>query len=76
MPRTPDTQDKAGETTEVTNILLWTNAYAGNTRVFATTLGHNNQTVSDARYLDLITRGLLWSCNKLNDDYLKTPPSK
>ena len=23
------------------------------------------------RYLDLVTRGLLWSCGKLNDDYLK-----
>ena len=41
------------------------------TRVFATTLGHNNATVEDPRYLDLVTRGLLWSCDKLNDSYLK-----
>ena len=26
--------------------------------------------MADARYLDLLTRGLLWSCDKLNDDYL------
>lgn len=51
-------------------VVVWTNDYQG-TRVFATTLGHNNDTVSDARYLDLVTRGLLWSCDKLNDQYLK-----
>ena len=25
----------------------------------------------DPRYLDLVTRGLLWSCDKLDDKYLK-----
>jgi type 1 glutamine amidotransferase len=52
-------------------VVVWTNRYAQNTRVFATTLGHNNDTVGDARYLDLVTRGLLWSCDKLNPTYLK-----
>jgi type 1 glutamine amidotransferase len=52
-------------------VVAWTNQY-GKTRVFSTTLGHNNETVGDARYLDLVTRGLLWSCDKLNDQYLKT----
>ena len=51
-------------------IVAWTNQY-GKARVFSTTLGHNNETVGDARYLDLVTRGLLWSCDKLNDQYLK-----
>jgi len=51
-------------------VVIWTNDY-GKTRVFGTTLGHNNETVADARYLDLVTRGLLWSCDKLNDTYLK-----
>ena len=51
-------------------VVAWTNQY-GQTRVFSTTLGHNNDTVGDARYLDLVTRGLLWSCDKLNDQYLK-----
>ena len=53
-----------------TTVVAWTNDYHG-TRVFNTTLGHNNETVSDGRYLDLITRGLLWSCNKLDADHLK-----
>jgi type 1 glutamine amidotransferase len=52
-------------------IVAWTNTYNGKTKVFGTTLGHNNDTVGDARYLDLVTRGLLWSCGKLEDAYLK-----
>ena len=51
-------------------VVAWTNDYKG-TKIFSTTIGHNNETVADARYLDLVTRGLLWSCNKLNADYLK-----
>ena len=52
-------------------VVAWTNTYMGKTKVFATTLGHNNATVADDRYLDLVTRGLLWSVDKLNDTYLK-----
>ncbi|MCA9013521.1 MAG: ThuA domain-containing protein [Planctomycetaceae bacterium] len=52
-------------------VVVWTNAYRGKTKVFATTLGHNNETVADGRYLDLVTRGLLWSCGKLDDKHLK-----
>ena len=51
-------------------VVAWTNQY-GKTRVFSTTIGHNNDTVADPRYLDLVARGLLWSCDKLNGDYLK-----
>ncbi|GAA5126230.1 discoidin domain-containing protein [Luteolibacter yonseiensis] len=53
-----------------TTVVAWTNDYHG-TRVFNTTLGHNNQTVEDDRYLDLLVNGLLWSCDKLNSTYLK-----
>jgi type 1 glutamine amidotransferase len=41
---------------------------SGKARVFSTTLGHNNATVADPRYLDLVTRGLLWACGKLSED--------
>ena len=56
--------------TELTSdyVVVWTNQYQGRTRVFTTSLGHNNQTVDDARYLDLVARGLLWACDKLGDD--------
>lgn len=50
-------------------VVVWTNEYGDKkTKVFSTTLGHNNETVSDARYLDLVTRGLLWTCGKLDAD--------
>jgi len=55
---------------EPESVVIWTNDYHG-TRVFSTTLGHNNDTVADGRYLDLITRGLLWSVNKLDSEYHK-----
>ena len=43
----------------------------GKTKVFATTLGHNNETVADARYLDFVARGLLWAVGKLDETHLK-----
>ena len=46
-------------------VVVWTNEYKG-TRVFCTTLGHGNDTVGDARYLDLVARGMLWAVNKLD----------
>jgi type 1 glutamine amidotransferase len=64
------TKDRKGEESTKDFVVAWTNDYKG-TKVFATTLGHNNATVEDPRYLDLVTRGLLWSCGKLNDQYLK-----
>jgi type 1 glutamine amidotransferase len=64
------------------NVVAWTNTYNGKTRVFATTLGHNDETVADAHYLDLLTRGLLWSVDKSDEKHLKpakhvliTPPA-
>lgn len=64
--RQKDGTDKLDDT-----IVVWTNTYNSKTKVFATTLGHNNETVADARYLDLVTRGLLWSVGKLDEAHLK-----
>ena len=55
---------------ESSAIVAWTNTKQG-APSFSTTIGHNNDTVEDPRYLDLITRGLLWAAGQLNDDYLK-----
>lgn len=60
-----------GKQADADYVVSWVNQY-GKTRVFSTTLGHNNDTVGDPRYLDLVTRGLLWSCDKLNEKYLKS----
>lgn len=51
-------------------VVVWTNQF-GKARVFSTTLGHNTATVADPRYLDLVTRGLLWAVDKLNPEYLQ-----
>lgn len=48
-------------------VVVWTNDYHG-TRVFATSLGHADETVADGRFLDLVTRGLLWACQKLDTE--------
>ena len=48
-------------------VVAWANEF-GKGKVFSTTLGHNNGTVGDPRYLDLVTRGVLWSCGKLGAD--------
>ncbi len=50
-------------------VCVWTNEYGEKkTRVFGTTLGHHNETVSDPKFLDLLTRGVLWACGKLEID--------
>jgi type 1 glutamine amidotransferase len=68
--KTKDGKERVDE-----SVVAWTNTFNGKTKVFATTLGHNNDTVGDNRYLDLVTRGLLWSVGKLDKEYL-TPAKK
>ncbi|HTU89793.1 MAG TPA: ThuA domain-containing protein [Gemmataceae bacterium] len=65
-------KDKNGKERTEDVVVTWTNLYKGKGRVFATTLGHNNATVADGRYLDLVTRGLLWAVDKLDEAHLKT----
>ncbi|HUG68401.1 MAG TPA: discoidin domain-containing protein, partial [Pirellulaceae bacterium] len=36
-----------------------------------TTLGHHNETVEHPAFLNMLTRGTLWACGKLDDTYLK-----
>lgn len=55
-----------GEETKKDHTVIWLNTY-GKGRVFATTLGHTNATMSQPVYLDLVARGLLWACGKLDD---------
>lgn len=53
--------------TEREHPVIWLNQY-GKGRVFGTTLAHNTKTMEQPAYLDMLARGLLWSCGKLNDD--------
>ena len=47
--------------------LIWTNTH-GKARVFVTSLGHNTEMIANPLYLDLVTRGLLWTAKVLKDD--------
>ena len=72
-PKKDGKEDKTAEPKEVSDetTIVWTNLYNNKAKVFATTIGHNNETCADPRYLDLVTRGLLWSVGKLDDAHLK-----
>ncbi|MCA9137937.1 MAG: ThuA domain-containing protein [Planctomycetales bacterium] len=67
QPRKRDLKDNPDAKPQTSNaVVVWTNTYGPNkTKIFSTTLGHNNETVGDDRYLDLVTRGLLWSTGNL-----------
>jgi type 1 glutamine amidotransferase len=72
LQKVPEKKDKKGKVTpasEATAIVAWTNEFGPKkTRIFSTTIGHNNATVEDARYLDLVARAVLWSAGKLEAD--------
>ena len=60
----PETKPK-----EATAVIAWTNAYGPKkTRIFSTSLGHQNKTVADDRYMDFVVRGLLWATGNITDD--------
>jgi len=61
-------KDRTGKEQTADNVVAWTNVYNGKAKVFGTTIGHNNATVADPRYLDLLTRGLLWTTGHLTED--------
>ncbi len=44
-------------------ICVWTNQYR-KAKVFGTTIGHYNETMADPKYLDMLTRGLLWAVGR------------
>lgn len=56
---------------------IWVNAYGPQkTRIFATTIGHHNETMLQAEYMEMITRGFLWAAGKPVLDNLTTIQSK
>ncbi len=48
-------------------VCIWTNQ-VGKARVFGTSVGHDNETMAESVYLDLVARGLLWATDKLDND--------
>lgn len=57
------TKNKDGSEKSNETVVTWVSNY-GKTRVFSTTIGHNNATVEDARYLDMVANGVIWALNK------------
>jgi type 1 glutamine amidotransferase len=49
------------------NVVAWEHNF-GKGRVFGSTLGHDMKTIADPHYLQLIANGMLWACDKLNED--------
>jgi type 1 glutamine amidotransferase len=62
------TKAKDGTEKESDVVVAWTNLHKAKTRVFSTTIGHNNATVEDDRYLDFVARGILWAAGRLGSD--------
>ena len=56
-----------GDNGKTKQACVWVNEFGG-TRIFGTTVGHHNETMAANVYLDLVTRGLLWTTHRLNDD--------
>jgi type 1 glutamine amidotransferase len=46
--------------------VMWVNDFEG-TRIFGTTYGHNDSTFRDKNFLLAVGRGLLWSCDRLEE---------
>ena len=62
------------EETKKSYPVIWTNTH-GKARVFVTSMGHNNEMVSNPVYLDLVARGLLWTLGRLQEDGTPAPGS-
>lgn len=68
----PDNPDARAAAQVMT--VTWTHLYGpAKTRVFSTTLAHNENTMSDPRYLDMVARGVLWATGHLGVDGAATP---
>ena len=63
---------KPGDEIKTSQTCVWANTYQ-KCRTFGITIGHHNETMQQKVYLDLLTRGLLWSCRCFvrgaNNDY-------
>lgn len=51
---------------ENNHAVAWAHQF-GEARVFGTSIGHHNETMADGNFLDLVTRGLLWTVDRLED---------
>lgn len=64
-PKTTVLATSVSEKTKKEQPVIWTNDFGG-TRVFGTTYGHTNETFENKVFLDLLTRGILWSAGRID----------
>ena len=55
-----------GADTKKVHPVIWTNKF-GKARVFGTSLGHHNDTMNNRIWLDVVSRGLLWTVGRLDE---------
>ncbi len=60
-PLAMGTPTKGGQDPQV---CIWINQ-CEKSRVFGTSIGHHNMTMEEKTYGDMLVRGLLWACGKL-----------
>ena len=61
---TPLAHSKSNKTGEM-NVNIWANEFGSNkTRVFGTTIGHHNETMMQAEYMNMLSRGFTWALNQ------------
>lgn len=65
-------KNNKGEEIKDSAIVAWTNEKQG-ARSFSTSLGHFNEVVASDEYLDLVVRGALWACGKLDNPVWHQP---
>ncbi len=54
--------DPDAKPVEMKAVIAWTNLYGPKkTKIFSMSLGHQNETVQDERYLEIVVRGLKWA---------------
>ena len=46
-------------------VCIWVNEVGG-AKIFGTSIGHHNETIKSKDYGDMLARGLLWACGKLD----------
>lgn len=61
-----------GVDTQKDHTVIWTN-HCGGARVFGISLGHHNETMNTEEWLGVTSRGLLWACDKLQEDGTPQP---
>ncbi len=61
-----------GPQTKAEHPVIWVNTL-GKTKVFGTTLGHHNETMLSEEWLGVVTRGVLWTVDKLQENGQPVP---